>query len=146
VGKKPKPKPGKNNLWMVVGGAAIMAIIVLATLNYTKSGGDRAAGVSADNPPISLIATLDPQNFTGRARAAYQAAKEIPEVLAQMPCFCGCKDGLGHKSNLYCFADGHGNICDMCQSIALDAQEMHRKGLPIEQIRSNIRTTYAQIQ
>ena len=145
MGKKTKPKAKKNNLWMVVGGAAVMVIIVLATLYYTKSSSD-SAGVSSDNAPVTLIATLDPQNFTGRARAAYQAAKEVPAVLAQMPCFCGCKDGLGHKSNLYCFADNHGNICDMCQSIALDAQEMYRKGLPVEQIRNNIRIAYAHVQ
>jgi len=92
----------------------------------------------------TLISTLDPAQFTGKARAAYQAAKEIPEVLVELPCFCGCMDSkeLGHKNNLYCFADSHGNICDLCQTIALEAKEMHRKGLPIETIRNNIRKTY----
>jgi len=146
VGKKTKPKPGKNNIWLIVGGAAVMTIIVWATLNYTRSGSEPAVAGNSDKPPITLIATMDPQSFSGRARVAYQVAKDIPEILVQLPCFCGCRDGLGHKNNLYCFADNHGNICDMCQSIALDAQEMHRKGLPIEQIRSNIRNTYAQIQ
>jgi len=92
----------------------------------------------------TLISTLDPAQFTGKARAAYQAAKEIPEILVELPCFCGCMDSkeLGHKNNLYCFADSHGNICDLCQTIALEAKEMNRKGLPIETIRSNIRKTY----
>ena len=75
--------------------------------------------------------------------AAYQAAKEIPEILSQLPCFCSCMDNLGHKNNLYCFSDNHGNICDMCQNIALDAQEMHKKGMPVSQIRDKIRAAYS---
>jgi hypothetical protein len=132
---------------MIVGGAAIMLLIVWGAMKYSDSKSTTSEqAVRPDGAPVNLIATLDPQNYSGRARAAYQAAKEIPEVLAQLPCFCGCMDSLGHKSNLYCFADNHGNICDLCQSIALDAQEMHHKGMTISQIRENIRNTYAHVQ
>ena len=37
---------------------------------------------------------------------AYQLASEIPEVLAQEPCYCYC-DRYGHKSLLDCYASDH---------------------------------------
>lgn len=35
-------------------------------------------------------------------RAAYESAARHPELLAQLPCFCGCRK-LGHRSNHDCF-------------------------------------------
>lgn len=53
-----------------------------------------------------LPATLDPHPFKGKAKQTYQIAKEIPEVLAQMPCFCEC-EAYGHENLLDCFIDQH---------------------------------------
>jgi len=39
---------------------------------------------------------------------AYRIAYEIPEVLAQQPCYCNCGDSFGHRSLLDCFASDHG--------------------------------------
>jgi len=44
---------------------------------------------------------------TGKARRAYQIAREIPDVAAQMPCFCDC-GAFGHENLLDCFIDQHG--------------------------------------
>src|SRR5262245_52192359 len=42
-------------------------------------------------PPLaSLNPTLQPADFTGNVKKAYQVAKEIPQTLAQLPCFCNC--------------------------------------------------------
>jgi hypothetical protein len=38
---------------------------------------------------------------------AYQVAAEIPEVIAQQPCYCYC-DRHGHHSLLDCYASDHG--------------------------------------
>lgn len=37
---------------------------------------------------------------------AYRVASEIPEVLAQQPCYCYC-DKYGHKSLLDCYTSDH---------------------------------------
>jgi hypothetical protein len=58
------------------------------------------------NPKTGLPKTLDPGLFEGKAKRAYQVAKEIPEVLAQMPCFCEC-EAFGHENLLDCFIDNH---------------------------------------
>src|SRR5437867_7061066 len=36
----------------------------------------------------SLEPTLSPEKFSGMTRDAYKAAKEIPQTLLQMPCYC----------------------------------------------------------
>ncbi len=59
------------------------------------------------DPKTGLPKTLDPRHFKGKARQAYQIAKDIPEVLAQIPCFCDC-DVFGHENLLDCFIDEHG--------------------------------------
>ena len=38
---------------------------------------------------------------------AYRIAGQIPETLAQQPCYCYC-DKFGHRSLLDCFASDHG--------------------------------------
>jgi hypothetical protein len=134
-------KPARNNTWLVLGGAVFMVGIVWGAVRLTHPP-KAADNFNPEKAPATLIATLNPADYTGKARAAYQVAKDIPEILSQLPCFCGCMDGMGHKSNLYCFADKHGAICDLCQNIALDAQEMHRKGMPVSQIRDKIRAAY----
>lgn len=59
------------------------------------------------NPQTGLPKTLDPNLFKGKAKRAYEVAKEIPELLAQMPCFCECEP-FGHENLLDCFIDRHG--------------------------------------
>ena len=59
------------------------------------------------DPKTGLPKTLDPNLFKRKAKEAYQIVKEIPEVLAQIPCFCECED-YGHENLLDCFIDNHG--------------------------------------
>lgn len=59
------------------------------------------------DPKTGLPKTLDPNLIKGDDREGYQIAKEIPEVLAQLPCFCGC-EAVGHENLLDCFVDEHG--------------------------------------
>ena len=52
--------------------------------------------------------TLSASRFAGApsVEQAYQIAKEIPEVLVQLPCMCGCRVS-GHGSLLHCYVDSH---------------------------------------
>ena len=88
--------------------------------------------------------TLSPALFKNdpKARAAYQIAKEIPQVLEQLPCFCGCDMHFGHKNNLYCFSDMHGSGCDMCEDIAILAGDLHKKGYSVAKIKEIVVQKY----
>ncbi len=124
------------NIVLIVGALAITAGIVW----YTLKGADESAPRAV--LPKPNVTTLDPAMFSGRTREAYEAAKEVPEVLAQVPCYCGCMSGFGHRNNLDCFHDEHGVECTMCQSIALDSRDMYKNGFDIERIRQVIKDRY----
>ena len=59
------------------------------------------------DPKTRMPKTLDPHLFKGKARQAYQVAREIPSILSQVPCFCEC-EAFGHENLLDCFIDQHG--------------------------------------
>ena len=75
----------------------------------------------------SLGPTLDPAMFTGSAQTAYKIAKEIPETLAEVPCYCHCDRGFGHKSLHSCFKDDHGSNCSICINEAIAAYKMKKE-------------------
>ena len=121
----------------------IVAVAILAGIGWFSLRG--TAEQTGDNSALAAH-VLNPSMFGDeKTRAAYQTAKDIPEVLEQLPCFCGCMS-LGHKNNLFCFKDQHGAGCDMCQNIALDARKMHDQGMSTAQIRENIKTKYSRLQ
>jgi len=134
----------KQNLWLTVVAIVILAGIAWVSLRTTGEPSDDQQAPANDAKSASV---LSPSLFTDeKTRAAYQVAKDIPEVLEQLPCFCGCMMNMGHKNNLFCFKDQHGSACDICQDIALDARKLHDQGLPIAQIQENIRAKYARYQ
>src|SRR6266849_10494681 len=83
-------------------------------------------------------ATLEPASFKQtEVREAYQTAKEIPEVLAQQPCYCYCQR-KGHRSLLDCFKTDHAASCSICIREALLAVQMHRQQKSAQEIRRAI--------
>ena len=91
----------------------------------------------------ALPPTLSPEIFTGNERLAYQAAKEIPQTLAQLPCYCHCDKGFGHKSLLSCFETEHGENCGICIGEALMAYNLEKRAkLNVVQIREQIIAAY----
>ncbi len=80
----------------------------------------------------------------GKAREAYKAAKEIPETLAQLPCYCHCDEGFGHKSLHSGFEDDHASHCAVCVDEALLAYRLEKEQrLTPEQLRKIIIEKYA---
>jgi hypothetical protein len=100
-------------------GARLAALLVISSLGFAFLGGAEAPAGSATSPSLSSTpvaqhlarretpATLDPARFVGKAAAAHKVAREIPDVLAQLYCYCQCGKHMGHKSLLSCYTDGH---------------------------------------
>lgn len=132
----------KQNVVLGIVAVAIMAGIAWVSLRGTSEPAtDTAAAISKSADVLSPTIFDDE-----KTRAAYQVAKDIPEVLEQLPCFCGCMTSFGHKNNLFCFKDQHGSGCTLCQDIALEARKMHDSGMSITQIQDNIKAKYARYQ
>lgn len=84
--------------------------------------------------------TLPPSRFQNVGIAnSYSVAKEIPEVLAQQPCLCGCDNTSDdHSSLLDCFIDQHASTCMVCMKEAVYASDMTEAGESAEWIRDAI--------
>ena len=91
-----------------------------------------------------LAPTLEPSEFFGKAREAYQVAKRIPQTLAQLPCYCHCDQSFGHKSLHTCFVDDHASHCAVCVDEALLAYQLQKdEKLTPEQVRDRIVEKYS---
>ncbi|HUQ33170.1 MAG TPA: CYCXC family (seleno)protein [Pyrinomonadaceae bacterium] len=91
----------------------------------------------------NLPPTLQPEQFFGPTREAYRAVKEIPETIAQLPCYCHCDVSFGHKSLHTCFQDTHASQCAVCVNEALIAYNLQKSGLSPSQIRERIIAQYS---
>ncbi|WP_148500035.1 PCYCGC motif-containing (lipo)protein [Paenibacillus ihumii] len=83
----------------------------------------------------------------------YRAVSEYPELLDGMPCYCGCGDSAGHRSNRDCFIhevkedgsivwDDHGTKCNVCLEIAVESIQMKQGGKAAGEIRTFIDEKY----
>ena len=142
--KKPTLAESKTAIWYGVG----ILLFMVATFvfgYYMQSTSPSPPG--PDQVPIyfkrvvdalPFPPTLDPSQFQiNSIREAYSAAKEIPDVLAQQPCYCYCQR-QGHRSLLDCFRDLHATSCDICINEARLAGRLHRQGKTTEEIRAAI--------
>ena len=95
----------------------------------------------------NLGPTLAPERFTGPTRDAYRVAREIPETIAQLPCYCHCDQSVGHKSLYSCFEDEHASQCAVCVNEALMAYELQKNSaMTPAQIRERIIAQYSAMQ
>ncbi|WP_336775220.1 PCYCGC motif-containing (lipo)protein [Paenibacillus sp. MMO-58] len=86
-------------------------------------------------------------------QTAYSVAASVSEVLPYIPCYCGCGESAGHKSNLNCFInkinddgsvvwDDHGTRCGVCMETAITTAEMKKAGKSLSEIRIAIDNMY----
>lgn len=92
----------------------------------------------------NLGPTLAPDQFIGKTRDAYRVAKQIPETLAQLPCYCECDRGYGHKSLHSCFEDDHAAHCAVCVDEALLAYQLQtQQKMTPDEVRERIIEKYS---
>ncbi|HVG32044.1 MAG TPA: CYCXC family (seleno)protein [Pyrinomonadaceae bacterium] len=135
---------------IVVG--VVLTVIILgqrggsSVSKQSRAGGSQTpvvARVPAHFEEVSSLSqlppTLPPERFFGQARKAYQVAKEIPQTLAQLPCYCYCDESFGHKSLHSCYESTHSSECAVCVNEALLAYRLQKEqGLNPQQIRERI--------
>ena len=86
-------------------------------------------------------------------QTAYQFAAANPEVMKNIPCYCGCGN-IGHTSNYSCYVsdvnaqgnitfDNHALGCSICVDITQDVMRMLRDGKSPQDARAYIDATYS---
>jgi hypothetical protein len=157
----------KVSTLIVILGLALIVGLLAATMSRPKTVGGNVVAVNsaaqesashevhsqkpARIPAYQSVAettklgpTLAPEQFIGKTREAYKVAKQIPATLAQLPCYCECDRGYGHKSLHSCFEDEHASHCAVCVDEALLAYQLQtRDHMTPEQVRQQIIQTYS---
>ena len=153
--------------WMLIAGIALLLVAAILMVNSRETSTpappaeDQASHAPIQKPATtgntmpahyteppgrsSLGPTLEPEKFTGPVREAYRAAREIPQTLAQLPCYCHCDRGMGHKSLYSCYEDDHAAHCATCINEALLALKLEKEQkLSPAQIRDRIVEQFGQ--
>lgn len=129
----------------------IILSLVIAVIN---------GGCSSQNAPSSLeLAPLadmpaEVQASPVSVQEAYRFAFANPDVLTQIPCYCGC-GSMGHTSNYACYVSGenddgsqtfesHALGCSICVDITQDTMRLLDEGKSVADTQVYIDQSYSQ--
>ena len=127
---------------------SLLAILLLAAF-------PACSAQSGSNQPMASLGQMPAEVRSAPAvvQQAYRFASANPEVMKQIPCYCGC-GGVGHTSNYSCYVlsvDGKGTIsfdhhalgCSLCVDITQDVMRLQREGKTTQEIRAYVDSTYS---
>ncbi len=136
-------RAGRQRRWFSLAfGVSLLPFLVLAV-----SLGGCSRGKSMEGMPAEV------QAAPRVVQDAYAFAAAQPEVLTQVPCYCGC-GAIGHTSNNACYVsevdaagmityDLHALGCSICVDITRDTMRMLDEGRSVAKIRAQIDATYS---
>ena len=131
--------------WLVAIGSvfALAAVLALFTTGNERPRDGHAPVVKASGRSDASH-VLDPARFADdRQRQAYTVAHQIPAVLNQLYCWCGCKEHSGHRALLECFETDHASNCDICMGEAMTAKFLASQGVTdIRKIQDQIDVSF----
>jgi hypothetical protein len=126
-------------------------IVVLLTTAISACSTQNKTGnlnmMSMDNMPAEV------QSAPVTVQTAYQFAAANPDVMKNIPCYCGCGN-VGHASNYDCYVSGvdangkvafdnHALGCSICVDITQDVMRMLRDGKSPQEARAYVDATYS---
>lgn len=137
----------KNRFILLALIAALLLTSLSACSGQTDSASDHLQMMALDKMPAEV------QAAPVSVQQAYQFAAANPDLMKQIPCYCGC-GAVGHTSNYSCYVSGadeqgaltfdnHALGCSICVDITQDAMRMTRDGKSPGDIRAAIDSTYA---
>jgi hypothetical protein len=123
-------------------------LVVLSGCSSASSGLGNLPMASMDGMPDGV------KSAPPVVQQAYQYAAANPDMMKQIPCYCGCGD-IGHTSNYSCYvsgADANGRIaydshalgCSICVDITQDVMRLSKQGKAPPEIKTYIDQTYSQ--
>ncbi len=131
----------KGNNTLIIGAAAV---ILLAAIGYVFFSGTDS-NKDKQNPEIKFP---DYVYTDALALSGYTYATKHPDVLEQIPCYCGCGGHSGHRFLRDCFIhddwtyEEHARYCDVCIGEALKVQNYLESGKTLKEARALIDKEY----
>lgn len=127
-------------------------IILLLLLSVLVTA---CSGFSTSSIEMAPLAQMpkEVQESPISVQEAYRFAVANPNVLKQIPCYCGC-GAIGHTSNYACYVkevslsgtitfDTHALGCSICVDITQDVMRLQKNGRSLEEIQGIIDQTYS---
>jgi len=130
----------------------LLIVLVLATTAVSACSSSKSGEVHLFMLPMDEM-PMDVQTAPVAVQEAYQFASINPDVMKDIPCYCGCGD-IGHASNFDCYVsnvddksnitfDNHALGCSICVDITQDVMRMLREGKSPQEARAYVDATYA---
>ena len=133
---------------------SLLLLILLASLAAGCSGSQDSA--TEHSFPMASMQDMpaEVKQAPVTVQQSYQFAAANPDILEQVPCYCGC-GAMGHNSNYDCYVsevssdgsivyDSHALGCSICVDITLDTMRLLDQGKEVKEIKAFIDQTYAQ--
>jgi hypothetical protein len=140
--------------WLRPVGIAALVFMLAASLTACSSP-EKPVENQAHDLKMAALEEMPAEVKTApdSVQQAYQFALANPEVLEQIPCYCGCGD-MGHTSNYACYFSGkegdpnqifdnHALGCSICVDITQDTMRLMREGKSVQEVRTYVDSTYA---
>ena len=113
--KKDVPPLKKRSKYPLI--ALAVGVVLLITGGYFLSQGEdrQKPSPAPESPKIKkednrlreTRPTKSPERLKGKVKRAYQIARDIPEVLDKLYCYCRCFENFNHLNLLSCFVGTH---------------------------------------
>ncbi len=125
----------------------ILAALISTAISACSTSNDHLAMSPLDSMPMEV------QSAPVSVQEAYQFSAANPDIMKNIPCYCGCGD-IGHTSNYDCYVsdvgsqgnitfDNHALGCSICVDITQDVMRMLREGKSPQDARAYIDATYS---
>jgi hypothetical protein len=134
---------------------AVLVVIMVSSGLLTACSGN---ATSASSDSGLAMASMDGmpaevKSAPTTVQQAYQFAVANPDVMKQIPCYCGCGK-MGHTSNYSCYVqnvddkgvvafDTHALGCSICVDITQDTMRLLKEGKGTADIKAYVDQTYS---
>jgi hypothetical protein len=128
---------------------------LIAGIGLAGCSNKGSEGVGNHDYPMAPLTDMpaEVQQAPVTVQQAYRFAVANPEILKQIPCYCGC-GAMGHTSNYSCYAaddsaegeviyDNHALGCSICVDISQDTMRLLDQGKQVSEIFNYIESSYA---
>ena len=127
-------------------------MVVLLSTAISACSTSKSSDVHLYMMPLDQM-PAEVQSAPVTVQEAYQFAAANPDVIQNIPCYCGCGN-VGHTSNYSCYVssaddkgaiafDNHALGCSICVDITQDVMRMLREGKSPLEARTYVDATYA---
>ena len=130
----------------------LLVILALTTTVVSACSTSNSDDVHLAMMPLDQM-PRDVQSAPVAVQEAYQFNTANPNIMQDIPCYCGCGD-IGHTSNYDCYVsdvdasgkitfDNHALGCSICVDITQDVMRMLNDGKSPQDARAYVDATYS---